>query len=98
MHAFEIGKTYIVYSRDSYAHFRAKCIARTAKRVKFEASEQGARFHLPTFTSGGWRGRGVRNLAYEGPLHQNGRIVCQRPSRGAALKLSKILRANRQQL
>lgn len=50
MKTFEIGKTYIVYSRGSGAHFRAKCIARTAKRVKFEASEQGSRFHLPTFT------------------------------------------------
>lgn len=50
MKTFEIGKTYIVYSRGNYAHFRAKCIARTAKRVKFEASEQGARFYLPTFT------------------------------------------------
>lgn len=50
MHAFEIGKTYIVYSRDNHMHFRAKCTARTPKRVKFEASEQGARLYLPAFT------------------------------------------------
>lgn len=63
MHAFEIGKTYIVYSRGNHAHFRAKCTARTPKRVKFEASEQGARFYLPAFTMSITESEGIFHAA-----------------------------------
>ena len=47
---FEVGKTYIVYAKQNSAHFRAKCVSRTAKTATFEASEQGGWFYMPVFT------------------------------------------------
>lgn len=47
---FEVGKTYIVYAKNSSAHFRAKCVSRTAKTATFVASERGGWWYMPEFT------------------------------------------------
>lgn len=47
---FEVGKTYIVYAKANSAHFRAKCVSRTAKTATFVASERGGQFYMPEFT------------------------------------------------
>lgn len=47
---FEVGKTYIVYATHQDMRFRAKCVSRTPKTAKFEASERGGYWYMPTFT------------------------------------------------
>lgn len=47
---FEVGKTYIMYSIRGSGHFRAKCVSRTPKTAKFEASDKGGYWYMPIFT------------------------------------------------